>query len=351
MEHAVQIGIVSVGTWHPDRYMTASDISRESGIPEDVIRDKFGIVRKFIGDPDVHPNEMAVLAAKDCLARTDIKPSEIDVVLCTTEEWKEYLVWTAAVNLAHEIGADRAWGMDLHARCATTVGAMKIARDMMIADPDIRTVLIAGGYRTSDLIDLRNSRSSFLFNIGSGAGAMLLRRDWHENIVLGSHLMSDGSMSNHVIVPASGTKAFPTDSAVAHRKFCLDLVEPEAMKNRLNAVSMENWLHCIDEALRKSGPRPDGSPLSRSDIGFLNILLIKPSGHLDMLNRLGLRDDQSVYLNTIGHIGEQDAMFSIREGLRLDRLKNGDLMMMVAAGIGYVWAAGAVRWGPNSSHT
>jgi 3-oxoacyl-[acyl-carrier-protein] synthase III len=345
MSPQVNVGIVSIGTYLPKTVMTSTDVARRSGIPEEAVREKLGITRKHVGDPDVHPNEMAVLAARDCLARTDIPASEIDVVLCTTEEWKEYLVWTAAVNLAHEIGAHGAWGMDLHARCATTVGAMKIARDMMIADPEIRTVLIAGGYRISDLVDLTNARTSFLFNIGAGAGAMLLRRDWPSNHVLGAHLMSDGSMSNHVVVPASGTKAFPTDASVASGRFKLDLVEPEAMKERLNTVSMDNWMKCIDVALSKSGTKPDGSAYTRSDIGYLNILLIKPSGHRDMLRRLNLREDQSVYLSHIGHIGEQDAMFSIHEGLRLGRLRDGQLMMIVAAGIGYVWAAGAVRWG------
>jgi len=341
----VDVGIVSVGTYSPDRVMTAADIAAASGIPEDVIRDKFGIVRKFVGDPEDHPNEMAVKAALDCLSRTDIRADEIDVVLCTTEEWKEYTVWTAGINLAYEIGATKAWAMDVHMRCATTVGAMKLAKDMMIADPEINTVLIAGGYRTSDLIDLTNARTSFMFNIGSGAGAMLLRRGWTENHVLGSHLICDGSMSNHVIVPASGTKQFPTDEHVAQRRFYLDLVEPDAMKDRLNAVSMENWMQCVDRALAKSGTKADGTAYTRADIGFLNILLIKPSGHLDMLRRLGLREDQSVYLDHIGHIGEQDAMFSIREGVHLGRLKQGDLMVMLAAGIGYVWAASVVKWG------
>jgi 3-oxoacyl-[acyl-carrier-protein] synthase-3 len=64
-----------------------------------------------------------------------------------------------------------------------------------------------------------------------------------------------------------------------------------------------------------------------------------------MLQQLGLREDQSVYLNEYGHTGEQDAMFSIVEGLRQGRLKDGDLMVIVAAGIGYVWAAGVVQWG------
>ena len=230
---------------------------------------------------------------------------------------------------------------------------MKLAKDMMIADPDINTVLIAGGYRNGDLIDYRNSRTSFMFNLGAGAGAMLLRKEWPRNHILGTHLISDGVMSEHVIVPASGTKQFPTDEARAKGLFYLDLVEPEAMKNRLNAVSMDNWMHCIDEALRKSGAADDreqtgdreGRPYTRADIGFLNVLHMKRSAHLDMLQRLGLREDQSVYLSDYGHIGQQDAMFSIAEGIKQGRLKDGDLMTIVAAGIGYAWGAACVRWG------
>ncbi len=108
---------------------------------------------------------------------------------------------------------------------------------------------------------------------------------------------------------------------------------------------MDNWMRCVDEALRKSGHKPDGTPYTRGDLGFANILLIKPSGHKEMLERLSLTEEQSVYLADIGHTGEQDAMFSIKEGLRLGRLHDGDLMAIVAAGIGYVWAAGIVQWG------
>ena len=325
--------------------MTAEEIAEQSGLPEWVVREKLGINRKFVGGPDDHPNAMGVKAALDCLSQTDIKPDEIDVVLCTTEEWKEYLLWTAGINLAYEIGATRAWGMDVHLRCATTVGSMKLARDMMYADPEINTVLIAGGYRTADVINLKNPRTSFLFNIGAGGGALLLRRNWPRNHVLGTHLICDGSMSNHVIVPASGTKQFPTDQAVADGLFYFDLVEPEAMKNRLNAVSMDNWTKCVDEALRKSGTKSDGTLYARQDLDFLNMVLIKPSGHREMLERLGLTEEQSVYLSDYGHTGEQDAMFVIKEGLKQGRLKDGHLMAIVAAGIGYVWAAGIVQWG------
>jgi 3-oxoacyl-[acyl-carrier-protein] synthase-3 len=339
------VGIVSVGTYTPERYLSAAEIAAESGIPEEVVVEKLGITGKYVGGPDDHPNGMGVRAALDCLSRSPIPAEEIDVVLCTTEEWKEYLLWTAGIDLAHRVGASRAWAMDVHMRCATTVGAIKMARDMIRADPEVNTVLIAGGYRVSDFIDLRNPRTSFMFNIGAGGGAMLLRRGWRSNEVLGTHLIADGSLSRSVLIPASGTMKHPTDRAVAGGEFHFDLLEPEHMKDRLNAVSMDNWVRCVDEALRKSGPRPDGAPYTREDIDFLNILLIKPSGHREMLARLGLRDDQAVYLGEYGHIGEQDAMFGIREGERQGRLKKGDLMCIVAAGIGYVWGAGIVRWG------
>ncbi|RME57496.1 MAG: 3-oxoacyl-ACP synthase, partial [Caldilineae bacterium] len=310
------------------------------------VREKLGIQGKFVGRPEDHPNAMGVQAALDCLQQTDIPPEEIDVVLCTTEEWKEYCLWTAGIHMAHEIGARNAWAMDVHARCATTVGAMKLARDMMLADPEINTVLIAGGYRVSDFINFKNLRTTFLFNIGAGGGAMLLRKNWPRNRVLGSHLIVDGSMSSDVIVPASGTVRFPTPEAIEQGLFSFDLVRPEAMKKRLNEVSLDNWVKCVDQALRKSGNKPDGTPYTRADIDFLNMVLVKPSAHREMLSRLGLTEEQSVYLGHIGHTGEQDAMFGIREGLATGRLQDGDTMVIVAAGIGYVWAAGVVQWGP-----
>lgn len=347
------VGIVSVGTYSPEGYLTAAEIAEMSGLPEWVVRDKLGITRKHVGGPDDQPNEMGIKAALDCLAQTDIDPREIDVVLCTTEEWREYSLWTSGIHLAYEIGATNAWAIDIHNRCATTVSAMKMAKSMMLADPEINTVLIAGGYRISDFINFQNKRTTFLWNIGSGGGAMLLRKNWPRNNVLGSHLMTDGFMSKHVVVPASGTACFPNPQAMAQpsgvnrEDFYFDLVEPEAMKERLNAVSMDNWVHCVDEALRKSGTKPDGTPYTKADLDFLNMVLIKPSGHREMLARLGMTKEQSVYLGEIGHTGEQDAMFSIREGLAQGRLKDGDLMAIVAAGIGYVWAAGIVQWGES----
>jgi 3-oxoacyl-[acyl-carrier-protein] synthase-3 len=45
-------------------------------------------------------------------------------------------------------------------------------------------------------------------------------------------------------------------------------------------------------------------------------------------------------------MGQLDQIISIHEGLKSGRLKDGDLMVMIAAGVGYVWGASVVKWGP-----
>ena len=339
------MGIVSTGTYFPDTYITAEEIAEQSGIPEWVIKDKLGIERKFVADPGIHPNEMAAHAARKAIETAGIDPLDIDVVLGTTEEWREYLLWTTAIDLAYEIGAKNAWGIDIHTRCATTIAALKLAKSLMADDPRIDTILIGGGYVTSHFIDFTDVDTSFLFNIGAGAGAMIVKRDWPENQVLGMHLIADGSMSRHVIVPASGTVQHPTDDAVAQGGFKFRLVEPEAMKARLGEVSIKNWLACVDNSLEMSGTKSDGAPYTRDDIDFFNMSLVKPSAHREILGHLGLTEDQSVYMSSIGHIGEQDAIVNIEAGIEQGRLNPGDTMAIIAAGIGYVWAGAIVQWG------
>jgi len=339
------MGIVSTGTYFPDTYVTAKEIAEQSGMPEWVVKEKLGIERKFVADPKVHPNEMAVHAARKAIEKSSIDPMDIDVVLSTTEEWREYLLWTTAIDIAFEIGAKNAWGIDVHTRCATSIAALKLARSLMADDPAIDTILIAGGYAVSHFIDFTDVNTSFLFNIGAGAGAMIVKRDWLENQVLGMHLIADGTMSRHVLVPASGTVQHPTDGAVDDGGFKFRLVEPEAMKTRLGDVSIRNWLACVDISLEASGIKSDGAPYTRNDIDFFNMSLVKPSAHRELLEHLGLREDQSVYLSDVGHIGEQDAIINIEAGIEQGRLKPGDTMAILAAGIGYVWAGAIVQWG------
>lgn len=335
---AEPIGIVAVGTYVPQTFISAAEIGRRAGIPEQVVAQKFGLDRKPVPGPEDHTNAMAVHAARDALAHGAVDPAEIDVVLCTTEEWKEYPLWTAGIRLAHEIGARRAWAIDVQMRCGTTIAALQLARGLMAADPAVRTVLIAGGYRNGDLVDYANPRSRFMINLSCAGGALILRRGHPRNRLLGVSVLADGAFSLDVIVPVGGTVEPLTPAALAAGRFSLDVPDPEGMKRRLDPVSMANFLRVADEALAKSGK-------ARGEIGYLNLLHMKRSAHDFVLDALGLREEQSCYLSDLGHAGQQDQMLSIRRGLESGRLRDGDLMLMVAAGIGYAWAAACVQWG------
>ncbi len=338
--NGVPVGIVEVGTYVPASFISAAEIARRSGIPEEVLITRFGIERKPVPGPDDHTNAMAIRAARDALERSGTRPEEIDVVLCTTEEWKEYPLWTAGIKLAYDLGARRAWAIDVQLRCGTTIAALQLARGLMAADPGVETVLIAGGYRNGDLVDYANPRSRFLIGLSCGGGALILRRGHSRNHLLGTSIITDGAFSLDVIVPAGGTVEPLTPRALEARRNCIDVPDPEGMKRRLDAVSLPNFLAVIDDALARSGK-------TRADIGYLNLLHMKRSAHRAILEALGLREDQSCYLSDLGHIGQQDQMFLIRRGLELGRLRDGDLMVMVAAGIGYAWAAACVAWGPQ----
>ena len=104
---------------------------------------------------------------------------------------------------------------------------------------------------------------------------------------------------------------------------------------------------CVDVALQKSGPKRDGSAYTRQDIDFLNMSLVKPSAYRQMLGLLGLTEEQGVYMSCTGHIGEQDAIINIEAGLEQGRLRPGDTMAILAAGIGYVWGGAIVQWGAS----
>jgi 3-oxoacyl-[acyl-carrier-protein] synthase-3 len=338
MQLVPTVGIVSTGVYLPESRITAAEISQLSGIPENVIVQKMGIRCKPVPGPADHTNAMALWAAQDAFAQTSIQPTELDLILCTTEEWKEYPLWTAGIKLAYDLGAPHAWAIDVQMRCATTMATLKLAKAMMISDPEINTVLIAGGYRNGDFIDYTNLRSRFAFGLSAGAGAILLQKNYPRNLLLESAVMVDGSFSLDVIIPVGGTIEPITAEALASRRYKIDVPDPEGMKERLDRLSMQNFLAVIDEALTKSG-------LTRSDIGYLNILHMKPSAHQFVLQELGLCEDQSYYLGDYGHIGQHDQALSIKKGLESGRLRDGMIMVMVAAGIGYAWSASVVKWG------
>ncbi|MBE0700240.1 MAG: 3-oxoacyl-ACP synthase, partial [Acholeplasmataceae bacterium] len=288
--------------------------------------------------PQDGTQEMGALAALDALKNTGLDPKSIDVILSVTEEWKEYPLTTSALYIQDRIGATNAWGIDVQNRCCTTVSAMKMAKDMLIADDEINIIMVVGGYRNGDFVDFTDKNMSMMYNLGAGGGAIILKKNHLKNLLLGSHIIADGSLSRTARVEIGGLCNPITVANIEQAKKSLRLMDSLKMKNRLNDVSMPNWYQCIDESLRKSR-------LERKDITHLDILHIKRSGHEAMLKELNLHPSQSIYLENYGHIGQIDQILSLHLALQTGQVKDGSIVCMLAAGIGYVWAANIIKWG------
>lgn len=332
------VGILSTGIYIPEHFMTGAELSEKTGIPVDVVEKKLGILKKPIPGPEDHCVAMAVKASKTAIEKAGIDPKEIDLVIWAGDEYKEYYIWTASIKLQHEVGADKAWAFDMGIRCGTMIMAMKIAKDMMVANDHINTVLIGSGYRNGDWIDYTNPRVSFMYNLGAGGAAMILKKNLGKNLLLEAAAITDGSLSECVIIPAGGTKEPLTCEGLAEKRNYLDVFNAEYMKERLEQVSIPNFVGVVKESVIKSGYKPE-------EIDFLAFLHMKYSAHKFMLDQLGLREDQSIYLNEYGHIGQNDQILTLELALEQGKLKDGDLLVFAAAGIGYAWNAITIKWG------
>ncbi len=334
------IGIVGTGIYIPENRMSAKEIAGKTNgnWTEENIKKKLGILEKPIPSYEDGTQEMGALAALDALKNTGIDPESIDLIISIGEEWKEYPLTTTAIYIQDRIGAINAWGIDFQQRCATTISAMKIAKDMMISDESINIVMIAGGYRNGDFVDYKDPQMSMMYNLSAGGGAIILKKGWNKNLLLGSHIITDGSMALDAGVVYGGIANPITSENLDEAYTSLKLINAEHMKSRLNEVSMPNWLFCIDKALEKS-------ELSRKDIDYLGVLHFKRSMHEYLLNELELKDNQTIYLEEFGHMGQVDQILSLHLAKERGLLEGKKTVALIAAGIGYAWAAGIIRWG------
>ena len=334
------VGVVGTGIYIPETFRAGKESAEQTkGVwTEDAVVEKLGIRKKPIPSEKDGTQEMGALAALDAIKNTGVDPLDIDVIIGIGEEWKEYPLTTSALYIQDRVGALNAWGIDVANRCCTTVTAMKMAKDMLMNDDDINTILIAGGYRNVDFVNYEDKNMSMMFNLGAGGGAIILKKNFNKNLLLGSHIIADGSLSRTAGVEIGGTANPITKDNLEEARTSLRLMDPVKMKTRLNEVSMPNWFKCMDEALRKS-------EMTREDLDFLAILHMKRSGHKAMLDELNLREDQSIYLEDYGHIGQIDQILSLHLAVKEGQVKEGSVISMVAAGIGYVWAANVIKWG------
>jgi 3-oxoacyl-[acyl-carrier-protein] synthase III len=326
------VSLAATASYLPERWMTAAEIAERSEIPEAVLVEKFGLRGKHIAAEDEHVSDLSVRAAELLLSESGIDPGELDVVMYYGSMWKDYAVWQAAPWIAHRIGAAQAYAVEYdNVSCGTPV-ALRMARDMLLAEDDLRTILVVAACRESYLLDYTNERSRFMFNFGDGAVAGLLVKDGGRNELLGCHGVTDGSLSLQVKLPFGGSV-----SPNGGYRY-LDVSDPIGMKEVLDRVSLKNFVAAALGAVERSGA-------TLTDVGYLCGIHMKPSMHRALLAELGIDPARAAYLDDTGHMSGVDPLLALDRAARAGELNDGELVLLLAAGTGYTWAASVVRWG------
>ncbi len=332
------IGLAATASYLPERFMTAAEVAAASGIPEQVIVAKFGLRGKHIAAADEHVSDLSVKAAELLLAEQGLTGADIDVVLYYGSMWKDYPVWQVAPLIATRLDARNAVTIEYdNVSCGTPV-ALRLAKALLVAEPELRNVLLVAACRESYLLDYTNGNSRFMFTFGDGAVAGLLARDTGRNELLASYALSDGSFSLQVKVPAGGSVEPASHASVDGRRHFLDVADPAQMKGGLDEVSLPNFVAAAQGALERSGA-------TLADISYLCGIHMKRSMHEALVAALGVDPARAAYLDDTGHMSGVDPLLALDRAARSGELADGDLVLLLAAGTGYTWAASVIRWG------
>jgi 3-oxoacyl-[acyl-carrier-protein] synthase-3 len=178
-----------------------------------------------------------------------------------------------------------------------------------------------------------------MFNFGDGAVAGLLEADAEQNLVLASHAVTNGSFALQVKVPAGGSVVPPSVESVHARRHYLDVADPAEMKDGLDRVSLPNFGEAARGAMERSGERLE-------NISYLCGIHMKTSMHDAIVDALGVDPARASYLDDTGHMSGVDPLLGLDRAARAGELAAGELVLLLAAGTGYTWAATALRWGP-----
>jgi 3-oxoacyl-[acyl-carrier-protein] synthase III len=162
--------ILGVGGYRPARVVTNEEICERIDSSDQWIRERTGIITRGWADEDETVIAMSEAAARSALDRAGIDPSRLGAVLVATVSHL-YQTPSAAAILTDRLGATPAAAMDISAACAGFCYGVSLANDM-IRGGSAEYVLVVGVERLSDITDITDRSTAFIF--GDGAGAVVI---------------------------------------------------------------------------------------------------------------------------------------------------------------------------------
>ena len=167
---AAHAAILGIGAYRPSRVVPNAEVVEAIESSDEWIQQRSGIKSRRWAGPEESVQMMSVEASRIALERAGIDARQIDCVVVATVS---HLLQTPAVAtaIAHELGTDQAAAFDISAACAGFCHGIAMASDFVRAG-SARHVLVIGVERLTDILDLTDRGTAFIFADGAGAAVV-----------------------------------------------------------------------------------------------------------------------------------------------------------------------------------
>ncbi|MEU6475408.1 ketoacyl-ACP synthase III [Streptomyces sp. NPDC047017] len=162
--------ILGVGGYRPTRVVPNEVILETIDSSDEWIRSRSGIETRHWAGPEETVAAMSIEAAGKAIADAGIEAAQVGAVVVSTVS---HFSQTPAVatEIADKLGTAKAAAFDISAGCAGFGYGLTLAKGMVV-EGSAEYVLVIGVERLSDLTDLEDRATAFLF--GDGAGAVVV---------------------------------------------------------------------------------------------------------------------------------------------------------------------------------
>ena len=327
----ITAAITGIQGYVPDRVMTNKDLEKIIDTTDEWITTRTGIKERRILEDGKGTSEMGVQAVNKLLKKTNVDPSEVDLLICATVT-PDYPFPATANVISDKAGIKNAWSFDINAACSGFLYALSTGAQF-IETGKYKKVVIVGADKMSSIIDYQDRTTCVIF--GDGCGAVMLEPNEEGLGVIDSVLKSDGEGRKHLIQPAGGSVQPPTHETVDQR---LHYVHQEGKAVFKYAVT--NMAEVSADIMNRNNLKPE-------NVDWLvphqaNLRIIDATA-----TRMGLPSEK-VMINIQKYGNTTAGTIPLCLWDWENQLKKGDNLVLSAFGGGFTWGAIYLKWAYNS---
>ncbi|GBD30647.1 3-oxoacyl-[acyl-carrier-protein] synthase 3 [bacterium HR32] len=322
--------IAGLGRYVPRRVVTNAELERLVDTTDEWITVRTGIKERRVAAPEEATSDMAVEAAQEALEQAGVDPAELDLVLVGTAS--PDMIFPATACLVQErLGAKRAGAADVSAACSSFVYGLALAHAQVVAGLAER-VLVVGADTLSRITNWKDRSTCVLF--GDSAGAAVVVPSDGQRGILSFWLGADGGGGPLLTLPAGGSRLPASYETVERGQHYIHMNGREVFKFASRIIP-----RAIEEVCERAG-------VSVAEVDLFvphqaNVRIIQSAAE-----RLG-QPMEKFYVNVqrYGNTSSASVPVALYEAVAEGRVRDGDLVALVAFGGGLTWASCLLRWG------